>query len=308
MLTPERFNEMANAVNHHLKGIEHVEGLLRESQTYLEEMRSFREEQYLAEIREVKQEIRALTEILQARGDISRGYLYENSYAAMKEKVDSEEWPLAIKPELICDTDEKEEINAQSVLDVVVAEYFKDLKFLDYGCGRGHVAAAAAKREAKLSVGYDVRPEWRNVKSDWHYDPPKSLKLTTNFEEVKQNAPYDVILAYDVLDHSVIDPLVSLTQIRELTLPTSRVYIRTHPWCSRHGGHLYLQKNKAYMHLIFDEIELERLAGLNSPEIIHILTPLPTYRDWFKKTGYNVKLETPHINPADDFFFNSPTN
>ena len=305
MLTPERINEMANGVDHHLRCLETYVETMRQSKIALEELKAFKEVQFLAELKEIKQEIKTLTEILQNQGIITKGLMYENGLAMLRALFETDEWPAAVNAEAICDNQDKEDLRAQGIVDLVLAEYFKGVKFLDYGCGRGNVAAIVAKNEAAKSVGYDVKSDWRLSKSDWRFNPPDNLLFTTNLDEVKQNAPYDIILAYDVLDHCVIDPLLALTQIRDLTKPDSRVYVRNHPWCSRHGGHLYLQKNKAFAHLVFDEVELERMCGISSPDVIKIYTPSGTYKDWFGKAGFAIKRENILNTPVEEFFFSN---
>lgn len=93
-----------------------------------------------------------------------------------------------------------------------------------------------------------------------------------------------------------------MKQIRDILTPKGRVYVKTHPWCSRHGGHIYTQKNKAFIHLIFDEIELMRMSGISSEPTLKITKPLETYGKWFTEAGFKIISEIPEINEVEKFF------
>jgi len=212
----------------------------------------------------------------------------------LKEMLDSGDWPAAVDPEQICAEDsDKKAARANNILDLFIGENLKDKKFLDYGCGSGEVVLEAAKREAR-AMGYDINPST--------FDP-ESLLLTADFEEVRKMAPFDIVLVHDVFDHiEHIDPLQALFQIKEILSPHGRMYVRNHPWSSRHGGHLYDAKNKAFMHLVFDEIELTRIGGYVADYNIRVVDPLGTYRYWFHETGFDIKEEYPIKHEVEKFF------
>ena len=66
----------------------------------------------------------------------------------------SDEWPEAVPEFLICeDTEEDKSDRAEGILDFMGLD-LDGKKFLDFGCGEGHVAMKAAE-SAKVSVGYD---------------------------------------------------------------------------------------------------------------------------------------------------------
>jgi hypothetical protein len=120
---------------------------------------------------------------------------------------------------------------------------------------------------------------------------------------VAKHAPYDVILVHDVLDHiTVIDPITALKQIRSVLHQSGKVYVRTHPWSSRHGGHLYKQINKAFLHLILDDVELTRVGGWTCEHNIRVIRPLPTYQHWFHQAGFQIKSEMPVRRKVEDLF------
>lgn len=213
--------------------------------------------------------------------DISEFYIDE---------IMSEKWPVAVDPLLIAnDTDEDKNIRAEMILDLVVVDKLDGLKFLDFGCGEGHVAEQAASRAA-LSVGYDV------TEHNWQ---GKKAIFTTNKEEVDKHAPYDVVLLYDVLDHtdfSQIDMLQYACKVAK-----NKIIIRTHPWCSRHGTHLYRTFNKAYAHFFLSDNEIEK-HGFKQLMTTKVLAPEYTYSKWFKEANLTVISKQVSHAPVEDFF------
>jgi 2-polyprenyl-3-methyl-5-hydroxy-6-metoxy-1,4-benzoquinol methylase len=205
----------------------------------------------------------------------------------------SDEWPEAAPSYLICDdseTDKKE--RAESIIDYV-DESLKEKKFLDFGCGEGHVAATA-NNSAILSVGYDKK---KTGNLTWEHESPL---LTTDIEKVRDFAPYDHVLIYDVLDHSE-DPTQILTTLRSLCSEDSKVYVRCHSWMSRHGSHLYRQVNKAYIHLVFTQQELQQMGLIIEPTLQY-LAPILTQKKWFENAGFEVTSECVVECAVESFF------
>jgi 2-polyprenyl-3-methyl-5-hydroxy-6-metoxy-1,4-benzoquinol methylase len=222
--------------------------------------------------------------------------VYERKLSYIKEKLNDKEWPQAIDISCVPHNEADETKRADNIIDLIVTEFLKDLKFLDYGCGKGYVAHAASKRGASLSVGYDLKVNWGN------FQDTSKLLLNGDYQDVLKHAPYDVVLLYDVLDHYKGNPLEALHRIKDILSPRGRVYIRNHPWCSRHGTHLYEQINKAFLHLILDEVELARIGGYASEHTIKLTRPVDTYREWFHKAGFSIKNEIILTNPVEPFF------
>ena len=300
MLDLNSILQISAGVDDHLRKLEGMVGLLREVKASLDELRLAQERHYLYELQQVKRELADVTDQLKKRG-LPESSKYERELQETRRLLDAVDWPQAVEPACICDTPEKQGERAENILDLLVGEHMKGKRFLDYGCGEGHTIMKAKEREAALALGYDVDPSKTQLQSPW---------FTHNFEEVKSQAPYDIILLHDVLDHVVmIDPIQVLQQVKSVLSPKGRVYVRNHPWSSRHGGHLYLQKNKAFLHLVFDEIELTRIAGVSAEHNIRVVTPMDTYRFWFKEAGLNVKSEIPIKNKVEDYFLlPSPIN
>jgi hypothetical protein len=120
---------------------------------------------------------------------------------------------------------------------------------------------------------------------------------------VQKNAPYDIILIHDVLDHiEEISPVQALNMAASVLSAEGRIYLRTHPWCSRHGSHLYMKKNTAFLHLLMDEIELMRCYGLEIEHNIKVFNPIETYNNWIKEANLEIKSEFVIRNAVENVF------
>lgn len=223
----------------------------------------------------------------------------ETDFQKLKDLLNSKEWPDAVSPDLICDiaSEEDKMDRAEGVLSIVLDESLNGSKFLDFGCGEGHMVLQAKKEGATVSVGYDIKEQsW-----DKHSTNELSVILTTDFERVKENGPYDVILLYDVLDH-VDDQELVLEQIKQVSSASTEIFVRTHPWAGRHASHLYKEINKAFIHLVFTEEELDEMgfgkAESKKPSNPALL-PLWTYDQLFKNkfTIINHNIDRDAIEP-----------
>jgi SAM-dependent methyltransferase len=257
----------------------------------LDLLRQSREGEFLWQIHLLKQEVGELKSHLRRYG-LQEANKYETELKALRDELESDRWPAAVDQQMICRDELQFRERAEGILNIVVGEDLKDRTFLDYGCGEGHVTVMAKERGATV-VGYDLEPKW---KSDLAI-------FTTDFETVRKQGPYEIILLHDVLDHiQSIDPVTALQQVRALMGRETRVYIRNHPWCARHGGHVYEDVNKAFVHLVFDDVELTRLTGVQSAYNIKVSRPLDTYRHWFKMAELEVKSEIPIRRDVEKFF------
>jgi 2-polyprenyl-3-methyl-5-hydroxy-6-metoxy-1,4-benzoquinol methylase len=211
-------------------------------------------------------------------------------------------WPVAVEEFLICkETEDDKAERAEGIIDIAfyaLSDYLKgnikDKKFLDFGCGEGHVVKSLVKKEAK-AFGYDILQQ-----GSFKWEEEKEM-LTTDWEKIKANAPYDAVIVYDVLDHCH-DPVGALKQIKEIT-ETAPIFCRCHPWPSPHGGHLYKKINKAYAHLIFTEEELHEL-GVEVDFSQKTFMPMNDNAKWFNDSGVkSVKHDVQRI-VVNDFFKN----
>lgn len=232
---------------------------------------------------------------------------YAEYFNELKELLESEVWPQAVDPELICDDSsvDDQETRAEGLIDFLIDEDLEGKKFLDFGCGEGHVAQKALEKNPLISMGYDIKAH-----SSWPtlvFPPEKKDGLTTDWDKIIANGPYDVVLINDVLDHlEGIEHVAQLKKIKDVMTPGGRVYVRCHPYCSRHGTHLYKKMNKAFIHLIFSEVELARLglsSGLFTHKIIH---PNMVYKQWFNDSGFDLISDNNIINNLEDFFHMNP--
>jgi len=205
-------------------------------------------------------------------------------------------WPEAV-PALLANKEptEKEKIKrANMVIDMLVDRKLDKMNFLDFGCGEGHIAEQMILRGVSSSKGYDIEAKdtWKNF---------TKATFTTDFSEL-QNKSFDMIMAYDVLDHCK-NPEETMQQIRGLIKDTGVVYVRCHPWTSSHGQHLHTlnpELNKAYLHLFLKYDELFELAK-KPPMFTRIETdPLEAYHWWFK--DFDIKRERKMDGPISEFF------
>jgi len=224
-----------------------------------------------------------------------------SDFITLKSLLASDSWPAAIDPHLICGNDsEVDKISrAESILELLVEKDLKDKRFLDFGCGEGHVSYKALVQDPVVSVGYDIAhyESWQNF-------GPGDGKLfyTTSLEEVKTHAPYDIILAYDVIDHVNRETAVELLmEMKELLDVNGTLYMRAHPFCSRHATHLYHTINKAYVHLVFNKQELMEL-GYESPETARVTFPIAQYGDLIKRAGLHVSHNNILREKVESFF------
>jgi hypothetical protein len=86
--------------------------------------------------------------------------------------------------------------------------------------------------------------------------------------------------------------------------PGGKIYIRTHPWTGRHGGHLYRQLNKAFAHFLLTDDELSTLGVSQEQGILRPLHPVGVYRHCFKLC--NLQIIEENIPITIDLYFQNP--
>ena len=210
--------------------------------------------------------------------------------------LQSEEWPEAAPNFLICADDDNDKFErAEGIIDYI-SENLDDKKFLDYGCGEGHVVTKASEVAGKC-VGYDITKSGSQLWENY-----EKYLLTTNFDKVIRFAPYDTILLYDVLDH-VDDPISVLKSVRALCNENTKVYVRCHSWMSRTGGHMYKKLNKAWLQLVFNEDELAKM-NLSVDGLRKYYFPIHTQKTWFNASDFVVDYHDTVNTPVEPFFRN----
>lgn len=210
----------------------------------------------------------------------------ESYKLSVSELIKLSNWPMAVEKDILCDKDDdiKKHIRANSIIDLFKEKvnYKEGEKILDFGCGEGHLSSILK------CVGYDIKNYNRKI-----WDNNKNL-LFYDFNKVINNGPYDIIILYDVLDH-LIDPIKELKKLKELLTNNGRFFIRCHPWCSRHGGHLYQENNKAFIHL-FLENKFENNFKVFNPEL--------EYKKMFDDLNLEIVYDFVLSDPVEDFFEN----
>lgn len=300
MLDIEEVRKYANELSENIVNLTNFSHKLNELLLAVRELSSKDNQGIINEMKALRERVDSLEEQLVLKGmpGIER---YEHDLRKIKEQIISDDWPEATPADSIPKTESDKHTRAETILDLVVTEFLNDTRFLEVGCGEGHVAMCAAKRGVKKSVGYDVEKKWKT-------DGAENLMLTTDWDRVKQSAPYDIILGYDVIDHICdMDVVTALHAMKNVLAQSGRIYLRAHPWCSRHGGHLYQKLNKAYAHLILDESELLRLFGISPEPVLKLTHPQETYKKWFRAAGLVVRDEMLTTRKVEEMFL-SPSH
>lgn len=207
----------------------------------------------------------------------------------------SDAWPLAVPDNLICGETEDEKLaRAYGIVSEFINDNVYEANLLDFGCGEGHVPYVAYNIfGCKKAVGYDIVPQWKTNDNE-------NLIFTTDIEEVRANGLYDAIILNDVLDHSD-SPEKIIEEVKKLKSHVGRIYVRIHPWTSRHASHLYKQLNKAYLHLVFTEDELYKM-GLQPEKIYKQFDPVTYYQSLFINHGFKILRQETITQPVELFF------
>lgn len=230
----------------------------------------------------------------------------EEEFEALKILLNSDAWPQAVEQNLICNitSDQDKQDRAEGILNIVIDVHLEKLRFLDFGCGEGHVVNQSLKQNPQTSIGYDIVESQQWAK----FEKTTQSIYTTKWEEVEKNGPYKVVLLYDVIDHMKEETLVdNLRNLHKVLAPNAKIYVRCHPWVSRHATHLYNKINKAFIHLVFSKQELEKLSCDGSLPTIENIHPLAYYSNKFNLAGLSsLKKEKTITASVESFFSTTP--
>lgn len=185
-----------------------------------------------------------------------------NEYKLIK----SAEWPNAVNPLLIgsdCDSELKK---AEAILELMIDECLDNKDFLQISLDKPYCAELAPNYGVKISNG---------------------INLGISKLDIKQK--YDIILLFDVLDH-VANFQETFKIIRKYIKPEGFVYVRFHPFYSRHATHDYVL-NKAYSHFLLNRSPLQHNGPKNYIELINICG----FKSLYERV-YSVQLEEFFIN------------
>jgi SAM-dependent methyltransferase len=256
----------------------------------------------MSDIQELQQKLADLEASLAQVKEAIEVATEKKEFEQIKEVLFSDKWPVAANKNLICNPEnEADKVErGRGVFELMVETDIAGKKFLDFGCGEGHSAAYAATRNPELVVGYDIKNGWEKLA------PVDKLMLTTNWDEVVKNGPYDVILVYDVIDHLVDKkPLEVMKDLHAILADKGNLYLRAHPFTSRHALHNYHDLNKGYIQLVLSEDELKQV--LPSTKYIEwnnakVVTPIATYKKLFEDAGFEIMNTRPVRDTVDPFF------
>lgn len=224
---------------------------------------------------------------IQAQPEVTQAQPTRDLDKKLRMLLHSDKWPLAVEKHRLCDinSDADKLARANAILDQVVDVSVAGKRFLDFGCGEGHVPFASIGLGAEVAVGYDL------LRQGWGQFPNiPSLILTSELAVADEYAPFDIILIHDVLDHC-LDPIETLEEAKQFLADDGRICVKCHPWCSRHGGHNYHGINRAYAQLFFPEGEGQR-----------VMRPFEEYREWFAQAGLEIRYERPSYGEIPKFF------
>jgi SAM-dependent methyltransferase len=254
-------------------------------------------------INDIRRRLDNLSSIIEEEGLKSLSTANQSEFEILRNLLYSEEWPEAVLDFQIVDENLEEEKmdRAEGIVDILIQEELEDKVILDYGCGEGHIAKYISQQKSKKSIGYDIS---RTEKSKLLWEDEcesEGYLLTTNFEKVKENAPYDIIIIYDVLDHTE-DPIEILNKASSLLSDNGKIYLRCHPWCGRHGGHLYREINKAFVHVIFTEEELKELGFVEQEFNLKIIYPVSKYEEYIKYSDLKILERDVDVQDVENFF------
>jgi 2-polyprenyl-3-methyl-5-hydroxy-6-metoxy-1,4-benzoquinol methylase len=209
--------------------------------------------------------------------------------------INSEKWPEAVPGHLIVPEDAPDtEKQFRAIQIANMLPELNDKKVLDFGCGTGHVTVEIATRGAAKAVGYDIKESefWANA---------EKAEFVTSRDKAAAYSPYDIILVYDVFDHMTNeDPAEVLAWLSHNLAGNGQMFVRVHPWTSRHGSHSYEKVNKAYVHLALTAEEMAK-ASIPSAQCLQLNKPLAAYESWIRYAGLKVVKREIHSEDVESF-------
>lgn len=204
-------------------------------------------------------------------------------------------WPEAVPAYLTeqSPSDEDQANRANAVLDWMIEDPLEGKTFLDFGCGEGWIAQTVLARGVKEAVGYDIAP-------DPNWNKRTGATYVSDYSSLPKGH-FNVIMLYDVLDHCE-SPLDVMSKVRACAAPDARIYVRCHPWTSRHATHLYKQGlNRAYWHLFLTWEEIKELIKQVPMFARTEKNPLEAYHWWFSE--FRIRKERPINDTVSEFFY-----
>lgn len=213
-----------------------------------------------------------------------------NARNYIKQLVQSNHWPMQVKPEVIVTSPEAEKKRAQDIINQFFGRSIKGKKLLDFGAGNATLVDLANSMGIN-ALAFDLVD-------------PRPEGVTNNIDEILDKGPYDHILLYDVIDHlspAALNVQMTLSLLKACMRPGSMVHVRAHPFITRHAMHTYHKLNKAFVHLFLTNKELEEL-GYDEKPLIKIMDPYSDYLHLFTSHGFKVHGVKYITHPVESFF------
>jgi len=157
-------------------------------------------------------------------------------------------WPKAVNQHRIITNESEKQYRAKCILFDLLDFDLQDQRLLDFGCGDGHLVQEALKRGAN-AIGYDP-----NTTCDNDF-------ITNDINIIEKNSKYNILIMYDTIDHILNNAYNIFIKIANMVHKDGKIIIRTHPFTSIHGTHLYESLNLAYVHLFLTQQQIIKLGG-----------------------------------------------
>lgn len=201
-------------------------------------------------------------------------------------------WPLAVTESNLIKNERSKWVRAN-----LISSSMGDIQepILDFGCGDGHLTMIIKNKE-KTVYGYDhvYRPSWEKF-----FDEPEIELKSTFINDLDElsDIKFGSIIMYDVIDHIERDSVTDvLDKVHSMLKDDGRLYISAHPFSSINGGHIYEEHNKAYLHMLLPDDELEKCAGY-VPNI-KVVRPNAQYQKFFAGR-FNIEDKELVVNELD---------
>lgn len=239
-----------------------------------------------------------IIELLQTKKNVINFHLKD--FTSLRQILKSDVWPKSVN---LDNFDEKEYLEKFLVnvinidnLDVLYLGKYPET-FQNYVKDKNPSKAVAYYEEStKLNKN-------NNYKKDFYES--STLISTTNFNDVIKEAPYDVIIIYDFIEHTNIQMPVDkiLGMIKNLRKNNGPIYFRAHPFCSRFHDHNNYHSNKAYSHLVFSEKEKLKIGCLSGQRPCRELLTETDYFKLFFDQELEIKERKLIEHSPEKFFF-----
>tara|TARA_Y100001970_G_scaffold51317_1_gene64951 strand:+ start:34168 stop:35106 length:939 start_codon:yes stop_codon:yes gene_type:complete len=161
-------------------------------------------------------------------------------------------------------------------------------KWLDYGCGDGHLALMANGINFVDIIGFDINNKKLTEANK------KGLNISSSISDINSNGPYDCIICTSVVEH-VENPLEIITSLSK-NLKSNGILYLTLPVDSKkniisHCNDLSKDRLNSTYHL--GHINYFTTNQLRSILVKNGLRPYPAFSIWggFKSEGFKIKLK-----------------